>query len=101
MSQILAPGTSAPEFTLRVTLDQGLSLSEFSGRPVIIAFYPADWSPVCGDQIRSTTKSARNFISMVQRSSAFQSTAPGATRHMEDTTISSSHWLPISIPRER
>lgn len=51
MSQILAPGTSAPEFTLRVTPDQDLSLSEFRGRPVIIAFYPADWSPVCGDQM--------------------------------------------------
>jgi len=51
MSKILAPGTSAPEFTLRVTPDQDLSLSEFRGRPVIIAFYPADWSPVCGDQM--------------------------------------------------
>src|SRR6202047_2049871 len=51
MSQILAPGTSAPEFTLRVTPDQNLSLGEFSGRPVILAFYPADWSPVCGDQM--------------------------------------------------
>jgi len=26
-------------------------LSEFRGRPVILAFYPADWSPVCGDQM--------------------------------------------------
>ena len=51
MSQILAPGTAAPEFTLRVTPDQDLSLSEFRGRPVIVAFYPADWSPVCGDQM--------------------------------------------------
>ena len=26
-------------------------MSEFRGRPVILAFYPADWSPVCGDQM--------------------------------------------------
>jgi peroxiredoxin len=26
-------------------------LSELRGRPVILAFYPADWSPVCGDQM--------------------------------------------------
>ena len=45
------PGTKAPGFTLRVTPDQHLSLREFQGRPVILAFYPADWSPVCGDQI--------------------------------------------------
>jgi peroxiredoxin len=28
-----------------------LSLKELRGRPVILAFYPADWSPVCGDQM--------------------------------------------------
>jgi peroxiredoxin len=36
---------------LRVTPDQWLSLSDLKGRPVILAFYPADWSPVCGDQM--------------------------------------------------
>jgi peroxiredoxin len=48
---ILAAGTAAPNFTLRVTPDQDLTLSDLRGRPVILAFYPADWSPVCGDQM--------------------------------------------------
>jgi peroxiredoxin len=48
---LLQPGTSAPDFTLHSTPDQAVSLSEFRGRPVILAFYPADWSPVCGDQM--------------------------------------------------
>ena len=51
MAEILIPGTRAPEFTLHVTPDQTLSLSELRGKPVILAFYPADWSPVCGDQM--------------------------------------------------
>ena len=51
MSNILAAGTPAPDFTLHVTPDQMLSLKELRGRPVILAFYPADWSPVCGDQM--------------------------------------------------
>ena len=51
MAEFLIPGTPAPEFTLHVTPDQSLSLSELRGRPVILAFYPADWSPVCGDQM--------------------------------------------------
>jgi peroxiredoxin len=51
MSQLLAPGTTAPDFRLRVTPDQDLSLSELRGQRVILSFYPADWSPVCGDQI--------------------------------------------------
>lgn len=51
MSQILSPGTKAPEFKLNVTPDQKLSLNELKGKPVILAFYPADWSPVCSDQM--------------------------------------------------
>jgi peroxiredoxin len=51
MGEILKAGTVAPEFSLHVTPDQKLSLSELRGQPVILAFYPADWSPVCGDQM--------------------------------------------------
>lgn len=51
MSSILAAGIVAPNFTLRVTPDQMLTLSDLRGKPVILAFYPADWSPVCGDQV--------------------------------------------------
>jgi len=47
----LSAGTPAPDFTLPSTPDQKLSLSDFRDSPVILAFYPADWSPVCGDQM--------------------------------------------------
>ena len=47
----LAPGTAAPDFALLSTPDQKISLSEFRGQPVILAFYPEDWSPVCSDQM--------------------------------------------------
>lgn len=50
-TQILPAGTAAPGFTLNATPDQTLSLGELKGKPVILAFYPADWSPVCGDQM--------------------------------------------------
>jgi peroxiredoxin len=50
MSGVLPVGTSAPGFTLRATPGQDLSLNDLAGRPVILA-YPADWSPVCGDQM--------------------------------------------------
>jgi len=48
---ILSAGTPAPDFVLNATPDQVLRLSELRGRPVILVFYPADWSPVCGDQV--------------------------------------------------
>jgi peroxiredoxin len=47
----LPPGTAAPDFELPSTPDQKVSLAEFRGQPVILAFYPEDWSPVCSDQM--------------------------------------------------
>ena len=47
----LKPGTEAPGFELKSTPDQFVSLSDFRGSPTILCFYPADWSPVCGDQL--------------------------------------------------
>jgi len=51
MATALAAGTTAPDFSLHSTPDQAVSLREFRGRRLILAFYPADWSPVCGDQM--------------------------------------------------
>ena len=50
-SGALPAGMAAPDFSLRSTPDQSVKLSEFRGQPVVLAFYPADWSPVCGDQM--------------------------------------------------
>ncbi|MDX6647515.1 MAG: hypothetical protein QOK40_3242 [Miltoncostaeaceae bacterium] len=47
----LPPGTTAPDFELPSTPDQTVSLAAFRGQTVILAFYPADWSPVCSDQM--------------------------------------------------
>jgi len=49
--ELLPVGTKAPDFTLLSAPDQAVSLSDFRGRPVVLVFYPADWSPVCGDQV--------------------------------------------------
>jgi peroxiredoxin len=49
--ELLAVGTQAPDFILNSTPDQRVALSDFKGKPVVLVFYPADWSPVCGDQV--------------------------------------------------
>ena len=51
MGQLLEKGNRAPDFTLKVTADQNLTLSELKGQPVILMFYPADFSPVCSDEV--------------------------------------------------
>ena len=48
---ILQKGIPAPNFELNATPDQKLKLTDFRGKRVILAFYPADWSPVCSDQM--------------------------------------------------
>lgn len=47
----LPPGSAAPEFELPSGPGRTVSLGDFRGRPVILAFYPEDWSPVCSDQM--------------------------------------------------
>jgi peroxiredoxin len=48
---VLPAGSQAPEFSLESTQGKEISLADLRGKPVILAFYPADWSPVCGDQL--------------------------------------------------
>ena len=45
------PGEPAPDFTLPSGPGSSLSLADLRCRPVVLAFYPADWSPVCSDQL--------------------------------------------------
>jgi peroxiredoxin len=47
----LTSKTKAPNFILPSAPDHKVSLSDFKGQPVILVFYPADWSPVCSDQL--------------------------------------------------
>jgi len=48
---MLEKGAIAPDFELNATPDQKIKLKDFKGKNVILAFYPADWSPVCSDQM--------------------------------------------------
>ena len=48
---MIEPGTKAPDFTLPDQDGEEVSLSDFAGRRLVIAFYPADFSPVCTDQL--------------------------------------------------
>ena len=58
---MLSPGTVAPNFQLYSTPDQKLKLNELRNRKVILAFYPADWSPVCDDQMSLYNEMGKYF----------------------------------------
>jgi peroxiredoxin len=48
---LLALDSPAPDFTLASSPEETLTLSGLRGKKAVLAFYPADWSPVCGDQL--------------------------------------------------
>ena len=58
---MLQQGATAPDFELFCTPDQKIRLSELAGKKVILAFYPADWSPVCSDQMALYNASLKFF----------------------------------------
>ena len=60
-SRLIPVGTTAPDFELRSAPDQTMRLTSFRGRPVVLVFYPADWSPVCGDQVALYNEMWREF----------------------------------------
>ncbi|NUR71736.1 MAG: redoxin domain-containing protein [Hamadaea sp.] len=51
MTEMPQSGDKAPDFTLPFGPGETVSLSSLRGRPVVLAFYPADFSPVCSDQM--------------------------------------------------
>jgi len=50
-SNPLQPGAPAPAFSLDSNTGKRVSLTDLRGKPLVLAFYPADWSPVCSDQM--------------------------------------------------
>jgi peroxiredoxin len=48
---MIQPGSPAPAFSLPDQDGNRVSLSDFSGETVVLVFYPADFSPVCTDQL--------------------------------------------------
>jgi len=50
-TDLLRAGAPAPDFSLPAGPEQTITLRQFRGRAVVLVFYPADWSPVCGDQL--------------------------------------------------
>ena len=58
---MLEPGTIAPHFELYSSPDRKLRLSELKGKKVILAFYPADWSPVCDSQMNLYNEMEKYF----------------------------------------
>ncbi|NRT10825.1 peroxiredoxin [Flavobacterium sp. 14A] len=58
---MLHKNDTAPNFTLYATPDKEITLADMKGKNVILAFYPADWSPVCSDQMALYNETLKYF----------------------------------------
>ena len=54
-------GQQAPEFTLPSHLDKVVSLKDYRGKNVVIAFFPLAWTPIWGEQIPSYEAETAKF----------------------------------------
>lgn len=61
MTDPLQPGTMAPDFELLDQAAEPVRLSNFRGRPVVLVFYPLDWSPTCSDQLSAYQQDLKRF----------------------------------------
>lgn len=100
VSEALRQGATAPDFELLATPDQKITLGDFAGKPLILAFYPADWSPVCSDQMALYNEILPEFSGLVPSCSASRSMACGATSLSQRTGSFTSLFLRILSPRE-
>jgi peroxiredoxin len=62
VSTPLEPGVEAPDFSLPDTTGHPVSLSDFRGRPVVLVFYPLDWSPGCSQQLDLYQQELSEFV---------------------------------------
>jgi len=99
---LLKAGTRAPEFKLNCTPDQKIALSDFIGRPVVLVFYPADWSPVCGDQLGLYNELMPEFgqfdaqVLAISVDLAWSHTAYGKDRKLRFPLLSDAHPHDVS-----
>ena len=82
---MIEPGSPAPDFTLPDQDGNKVSLGDFRGRTVVLVFYPADFSPVCTDQLSVYQEVLPQLEERARSSSASRSTAPSATRPSSST----------------
>lgn len=59
---MLPIGSTAPDFELYYSPYQKFKLNDQTGKKLVLAFYPADWSPVCSDQLSLYNELEKYFI---------------------------------------
>ena len=97
--EILSPGTPAPDFALPSTIGGETALSDYRGQPVILVFYPADFTPVCTGQLQAMRDAWPEFQ---KRNAIVLGVNPaGITRHAAFAELYQFPFPLLSDPKGR
>lgn len=85
----IAVGEAAPLFTLEgidgaTGSELNLALSDLRGAPVVLAFYPADDSPVCTAQLGAYTEQIGSFVDLAAQVVAISPQSPESHRRFAE-----------------
>jgi peroxiredoxin len=88
---IIAPGTAAPEFTLKTEDGEALTRDDLAGRTTVLVFYPAAFSAVCTDQFQI-------YEEVLEELAAQGATLYGVSCDQSDSQTAFRESLGVTIP---
>ena len=86
-------GQEAPDFTLRDENNQPVHLAELLGSPVVLVFYPLDFSPICTNEMCAYRDDYSQFVAKgakvfgISRDSSWTHTAFKDLHQMPQTLL--------------
>ena len=86
---MLTEGIKAPDFTLKVSEDKTIRLSDFAGKKVVLYFYPKDNTPGCTKEACSMRD---NYSAITAKGAIVIGVSPDS---LPPTTASEKHNLPF------
>jgi peroxiredoxin (alkyl hydroperoxide reductase subunit C) len=88
---IIAPGTAAPEFTLKTEDGEAFTRDDLAGRTTVLVFYPAAFCSVCTDQFQI-------YQEVLEDLAAQDATLYGVSCDQSDSQSAFRESLGVSIP---
>src|SRR5919202_7111110 len=92
---MLIAGSQAPAFRLRCTQYRDITLDDYRGKRLIVAFYVADWHPVCTAQLQRY----RELLPELQRLGA-ELVAISAGTVWSHAAFASAYQPPFPLPSD-